>query len=296
MLDVCNEYSRKWCFRFNAKKSYILQFSLNPREKNLIYNWHIGDDKIPSSDNCCHFGIEMNSRFKATERTTNACRKGRNAFFAINGIMSNSTKPCVLVKLYKSVVLPTVLYGYEMWNNLKSIDFTNLNRFQHFIVKRIQNLRTCTRSDMCQSLLGIHPISSYIDTRKLLFLQKLCSLDDNFLTKRIFMTRLFSYFADNSRKHFGFIPDIIEILYHYELSDYLVEYLLEGSFRPKQLWKSIVYGAINETHANEWSLRISSDNDFIRFRNIHRSVELANVWTYSNCSRDIKNSFLLRNL
>ena len=217
---------------------------------------------------------EMNSRFKATERTTNACRKGRNAFFVINSIMSNSTKPCVLVKLYKSVVLPTVLYGCEMWDNLKSVDLTNLNRFQHFIVKRIQNSRTCTRSDMCQSLVGIHPISSYIDTRKLLFLQKLCSLDDNFLMKSMFMTRLFSYFADNSRKQFGFIPDIIEILYHYELSDYLVEYLLEGSFPPKQLWKSIVYGAVNETHANEWSLRISSDNDFIRFRNIHRSVNL----------------------
>ena len=67
-------------------KSYILQFSLNPREKNLIYNLHIGDDKIPSSDNCCHLGIEMNSRFRATERTTNACRKGRNAFFPINSI------------------------------------------------------------------------------------------------------------------------------------------------------------------------------------------------------------------
>jgi hypothetical protein len=34
------------------KKSCILQFSLNPREKNLIYNWHIGGDKIMSSDNC----------------------------------------------------------------------------------------------------------------------------------------------------------------------------------------------------------------------------------------------------
>ena len=86
MLDVCNEYSRKWYFLFNAKKSYILQFSLNPREKNLIYNWHIGDDKIPSSDNCCHLGIEMKSCFKAPERTTNACRKGRNAFFPINSI------------------------------------------------------------------------------------------------------------------------------------------------------------------------------------------------------------------
>ena len=68
------------------KKSCILQFSLNPREKNLIYNWHIGGDKIMSSDNCCHLVIEMNSRFKDTERTTNACRKGRNAFFPINGI------------------------------------------------------------------------------------------------------------------------------------------------------------------------------------------------------------------
>jgi hypothetical protein len=67
---VCSEYSRKWRFALMQEKSYILQFSLNPRERNLIYNWHIGDDKIPSSDNCCHLGIEMNSRLKATERTT----------------------------------------------------------------------------------------------------------------------------------------------------------------------------------------------------------------------------------
>ena len=65
------------------KQSYILQFSLNPREKNLIYNWHIGDDKIPSSDNCCHLGIEMNSRFRATERTTNACRKVEMPFLPL---------------------------------------------------------------------------------------------------------------------------------------------------------------------------------------------------------------------
>ena len=102
------------------------------------------------------------------------------------------------------------------------------------------------------------------------------------------MTRLFSYFADNSRKHFGFIPDIIGVLYHCELSDYLVEYLLQGIFSPKQLWKSIVYGAVNETHSNELSLR-TSDNDFLRFRDIHRSVELAYIWKYTKSSRHIKN-------
>ena len=173
-------------------------------------------------------------------------------------------------QLYKSVVLPTVLYGCEMQNNLKSLDLTKLNIFQHFIVRRIQSLRTCTRSDMWQSLLGIHPTRltrrvpqeqqvlftlpehlrsspvfsgvrvtrslvlcvsvdrclsfhtflltivlsfllrfkdsdypfcifklflSYTNTRKLLFLQKLCSLDDNFQTKIIFITRIFLHFA-----------------------------------------------------------------------------------------------------
>jgi hypothetical protein len=144
---------------------------------------------------------------------------------------------------------------------------------------------------MCQSLIGIHPMLSYIDTRKLLFLQKLCSLDDNFLTKRIFMTRLFSNFADNPRKHFGFIPDIIEILYQYELSDYLIEYLLQGIFPPKQLWKSIIHGAVNETPSNEWSLHTTSDNNFLRFRDIHRSVELANVWKYAESSRILKKHY-----
>ena len=94
---VCSEYSRKWRFRFNVKKSYILQFLLNPRERNLIYNWHIGDDKIPSSDNCCHLDIEMNSRLKATERTTNACRKGRNALFPINGINGKTMRASQII-------------------------------------------------------------------------------------------------------------------------------------------------------------------------------------------------------
>ena len=107
------------------------------------------------------------------------------------------------------------------------------------------------------------------------------------------MTRLFSYISDNSRNHFGFIPDIIGILYRYELSDYLVEYLLQGMFPPKQLWKSIVYDAVNETHSNEWSLRTTSDNDFLCVRDIHRSVELANVWKYAKSSRTLKFIFFI---
>jgi hypothetical protein len=49
-----------------------------------------------------------------------------------------------------------------------------------------------------------------------------------------------------------------------------------------------VYRAVNETHSNEWSLHTTSDNHFLRFREIHRSVELANVWKYAKSSRILK--------
>jgi hypothetical protein len=54
-----------------------------------------------------------------------------------------------------------------------------------------------------------------------------------------------------------------------------------------------VYGAVNETHKSEWSLRTTSDNDFLRIRDIHRSVELTNVWKYAKSSRILENIFFI---
>jgi len=40
-------------------------------------------------------------------------------------------------------------------------------------------------------------------------------------------------------------------------------------------------------------LRATSDNDLLRFRDIHGSVELANVWKYAKSSRMLKNIFAI---
>jgi hypothetical protein len=102
----------------------------------------------------------------------------------------------------------------------------------------------------------------------------------------IFCWQLSKTFRIYSRYHWNLIP----------LNDYLVEYLLQGISPPKQLLKSIVYGAVNETYSNEWSLRTTSDNDFLRIRDIHGSVELASVWKYAKSSRILKIIFVLWNL
>ena len=40
-------------------------------------------------------------------------------------------------------------------------------------------------------------------------------------------------------------------------------------------------------------MRTTSDNDFLRIRDIHISVELANVWKFAKSSRILKKNFFI---
>ena len=149
---------------------------------------------------------------------------------------------------------------------------------------------------MCQSLVGLHPLISVIEKRKLHFLQKLCTLDDSLITNRIFLVRLFSYMIDNDRIHCGFIPYIFGILFKYHLHNYLLDYLYEGKFPCKGQWKNIVNNAWDLVQSNDWTSRISSDSDFDRFKNIHNSVEIFNYLRYARSSGEIRNFYLILKL
>ena len=77
--------------------------------------------------------------------------------------------------------------------------------------------------------------------------------------------------ADN-RHRIGFIPEILQILSKYNLSDYLTNYTKNTNFPEKPNWKRIVVDAVNQKHDNDWQARINVDNDFNRFREINFSV------------------------
>lgn len=273
--------------------SCILQFSPKSTNCKINFPWRIGNELIPTAERYTHLGIEIHEQFKAVERISNACRKAKNSYFALNGITLKSTNPTVLIKLYKTVILPTLLYGCEMWTSLKASDETALQRFQHFAIKRILGLPRYTRSYICQSIVGIYPITAYIDKRKLLFFQKLCCMDHTFLSKKIFLTRLFSYLVNFKRKHFGFIPDIVNILTKYELLDYLIDYISDGLFPNKPTWKIIVNCAIDKEQTQGWRQRIESDSDFSRFRQLHNSIQVAPFIRNAKSFIEIQNSLFI---
>jgi hypothetical protein len=90
--------------------------------------------------------------------------------------------------------------------------------------------------------------------------------------------------SDN-RHRIGFVPEMLNILSKYNLSDFLTNYTKNADFPGKPHWKRIVVDAVNQKHDYDWQTRINLDNDFNRFRRIHFSVSISSVWIFpTNCS------------
>jgi hypothetical protein len=177
--------------------------------------------------------------------------------------------------------MPSVLYGCELWNNISSAERQKLSTFQHFVCKKSLNLPKLTRSDICESLFDVLPITAEVDTRKLLFLGRLCRMDQNTLPKKIFLTRLFSYLQHLSEVQYGFIPDVMDLLESYNLANHISTWLENGFFPDKLSWKRIIRKTVNAYHKDQRLLRMNSP-DFLLYKSIFPSAESANIWNTDN--------------
>jgi len=153
------------------------------------------------------------------------------------------------------------------------------------VAKNAQKISTLARSDLCENMVGLRSIICEIEKRKLFFFGKLCKMDNGYLVQNISIHRLFTCMSDNRHRK-GCVPEILNILSKYNLSDFLTCYTRNADFPEKPHWKRIVVDAVNQKHDYDWQTCINLDNDFNRFREIHFSVSIANVWKFpTNCSK-----------
>ena len=284
ILDIAYSYANRWRFKFNALKSCVLKFRAIGERIDDNLSWNLGGIDIPCEDSYTHLGIIINKKCSLTDRVVAACTKGRKSYFSLSDIGSPFLNPMTMSYLYKRVVLPTVLYGCELWNGLSTQNLNRLNTFQHFVCKNVMNLPQRYRSDICESLFDVLPIDSEIDARKLLFFGRLCRLKYNTLPKEIFLTRLFSYAENLTRTQYGFIPDIVRILHKYDLSPYLQTWLHDGTFPEKLIWKRTVRNVVSTVQTQLRTDRTITDQTLRQFWHIFDQSTPCSIWkSPKNC-------------
>ncbi len=262
----------------NASKSFIITFGNKSRSQQDL-KLTMGSDSITQTDCIRHVGIFLNNKMTDSDKIDNACKKAKSSLFTLLSLNINHT---ILIdslrSLIKKICIPRLLFGAELWSNLKQRDIDQLELFNKLCAKKIQNFHVRTRTDICLSMLGWNTVLSQIDLKKLSFLGRLCNMPCDLLTRKIFNTRLSLYTCRTDSNQTGFIPDIIRVLDKYGLGHYLVSYVQSGTFPEKNYWKNQCKCSINARETDQWLLRLQGDNCYARFRLLHTNIERAILW------------------
>ena len=194
----------------------------------------MGDSYIQQSDAAVHLGIRQESNLPLSNRMSERCQKTKNAFYAMAdlGLRPEVLNPLTSVRLYMTVIIPILLHGCELWNNMSGNDSVKFSQLQHFITKKIQGFHVRARSDMVKSMLGLNRITALVDKRKLMFLFKILNLDNSSICKKIFLRKLFHYLYSSQKSKRGFIPDICGLLIRYNLNFLLNMYVNDKGYLP----------------------------------------------------------------
>ena len=71
------------------------------------------------------------------------------------GVRPNASNPICGANLWRSVVIPTALYRYELWNNMTEQELLSIERSLRHGAKRIQGLEPNTRSEAALGSVGL---------------------------------------------------------------------------------------------------------------------------------------------
>ena len=274
MINICYNYTRKWRYKVNVQKTKVMVFgetTVTHRKLKIQRSWLIGNSQIEEVDSYKHVGVILNASFNNKDIVANACQKARGSFLSIVGLggRGGGLNPLSSVKLYKRMVLPSALYGSELWTNFTEGQLHQLDVMQRFCLKVCQGLTRSTRTDMAHSLLGIPRISAFIERSTLQFWRRLCLLNNNTLCKKVFCQRLSQYIFAGRQKSSGIIGRFFDIADSLQLVDTLVEYFESEAIPAKDSWSKRVTEALLQREKVAYNTRVIADPDFSRFARVH---------------------------
>ena len=143
LINTCHEYARKWRFNFGIKKTKCM--SINGNNFKIAPTWLLGTQKIENVSELEILGTVFTNDLNYTKHAELRIQACRKAMYGLNemGCCYPGLSSDVKIYLWKSIGLPTLLYGLEAIN-LRKLVSTKLESCQASFVKRILGFRQRT--------------------------------------------------------------------------------------------------------------------------------------------------------
>jgi hypothetical protein len=124
----------------DGDKSVVIVF--NEPKRKRTRSWYLGDCPLSEVDAVRHLGSFITRDLSQKTNIEKVCQKARGSFLGlINcGLLADGFHSLSSLKIYNSVVLPSALYGSELWCDMTNADILRLERIHHFSLKAVLSL------------------------------------------------------------------------------------------------------------------------------------------------------------
>ena len=251
-LALVSNFSNKWRYEYNAKKSAIMVYGETKTEFKKGHKYRmfsICKQRVKETESYDHVGVKNCLFDDYMPRTEERVSKGRRAFHAITnvGIKKNGVSMKVCSTLFWSIIAPIVTYGCEIWVN-KSDEVEILRKFQRMVGRRCQRFHPKSPNHSAYIPLGWLSLDRYIQGKKMMFLRSILVLDDDAICKRILIRRSLE-FAQNTtvaslNRNNSPIFEIMKTSMEMGMFDICMNMIHRAHFYTKAQWKKLVWKAV----------------------------------------------------
>ena len=188
--DIINRFTLQNNLKLNSAKTEIVKITRQPFYPEQI---NVDNCAITTVAKAKCLGVWWSHNLSAHRSIQENICKARKAFFAFGKVdaFHGHLNPLSATSIYKTCVLPILLYGSETWL-LDSSCLLLLERFQYEIGRRILKLPNNFSGTVVRICLDLPSITCLLLLRKINFLAKLLSADNNSTSARVLTSAIIS--------------------------------------------------------------------------------------------------------
>ena len=163
-LEELYEYCNLWKLVVNEGKTKILCIT---KQKGQDRTFYYNNKELEEVDEFCYLGITFCKKGLGTPAIKAREVSGKKAMFSVlNKCKTNELPIDISLELFEKMVIPTLLYGAEIWG---FGNFIMLERIQLKFAKYLLKLKRNTPNKMIYGETGLLPLEYYVNSRIITF-------------------------------------------------------------------------------------------------------------------------------
>ncbi|MGL4388826.1 MAG: reverse transcriptase domain-containing protein [Brevinema sp.] len=188
-LDMWHSELNKYGMKINVKKTEVM--TLGKISKNI--NMQLEGNQIKHTKSIKYLGAIINENGDLSEELNNRIQKTNTIYNSLRTLLFSKKEIAkhTKVKIYKTVLIPALIYGCESWTQTKEMQ----RKIETCEMKTLRRIEGVTKMDKIRSTiirqrLKIESVKKTIEKRQLSWLGHLIRMDENKIAKLIWKTNI----------------------------------------------------------------------------------------------------------